>query len=185
MTGFLKNIDRSWTLFLDRDGVINRRIYGGYVQHPDAFEFLPGVLESLAFFSRIFGRILVVTNQQGIGKGIMTEKQLEAVHGKMLTEVNRAGGRIDAVFYCPDLASKPDNCRKPSPFLALEAQKRFPGIDFHKSIMVGDAVSDMAFGKQTGMFTVWVGEGSVPLGLADLAVPDLVSFSSLLKNKTL
>ncbi len=185
MMAFPDNIDKSWTLFLDRDGVINKRIYGGYVQHPDTFEFLPGVLESLAFFSRIFGRIIVVTNQQGIGKGIMDEIQLEAVHRKMLTDVEYAGGKIDAVFYCPDLASKPDNCRKPSPFLALEAQKQFPEIDFHKSIMVGDAESDMVFGRQAGMFTVLVGEGSVPQKVVDFNTRDMTSLRTFLTNKVL
>ncbi len=185
MTAFLKNIDKNWTLFLDRDGVINQRIVGGYVQHPDAFELLPGVPESLAFFSSVFGRIIVVTNQQGIGKGLMTEKQLETVHRKMLTKVAQAGGRIDAAFYCPDLASKPANCRKPSPFLALEARKQFPEIDFQKSIMVGDAKSDMDFGKQAGMFTVLVGKENVPGDLIDFKTADLASFAILLKNNTL
>ncbi len=152
-----EKIDRSWSLFLDRDGVINRRIVGGYVQTPEEFVFLPGVLKSLAFFGKAFGKIIVVTNQQGIGKGLMDEKQLEAVHQKMLREVKKAGGRIDAVFYCPDLTSKPENCRKPSPYLAREAQKMFPEIDFSRSVMAGDSESDMAFGKNAGMFTVYVG----------------------------
>jgi D-glycero-D-manno-heptose 1,7-bisphosphate phosphatase len=177
-------IDKNWTLFLDRDGVINRRIFGGYVTHPEEFVFLPGVPENLAVLSRVFGKIIVVTNQQGIGKGLMDEKQLEAVHQKMRKGVEKAGGRIDAVFFCPDLAEKPDNCRKPSPFLALEARKRFPEIDFHKSIMVGDAVSDMVFGKQTGMFTVWVGAEDAPPDVSDFKFTDLPSFALLFKNKT-
>jgi len=177
MTGFPKNIDKSWTLFLDRDGVINKRIYGGYVQHWEAFEFLPGVPESLAVFSGIFGKIIVVTNQQGIGKGIMNEDQLQSVHRKMFTEVEKAGGRIDAVFHCPDMASMPDNCRKPSPFLALKAQKQFPEIDFSKSIMVGDAESDMVFGKSAGMFTVLVGNESISPEFVDFKTYDLPSLA--------
>ncbi len=185
MAGFPKNIDKGWTLFLDRDGVINRRIYGGYVQQPDDFVFLPGVLESLKILRHLFGRIVVVTNQQGIGKGIMDEARLQAVHRKMLAEVKKAGGNIDAVYYCPDLADKPDNCRKPSPFLALKAQKQFPEIDFGKSIMVGDAPSDMAFGKSLGMFTVLVGEERAPMDMADFKTADLVSLTILLKNTIL
>ncbi len=185
MTAFLKNIDKNWTLFLDRDGVINQRIVGGYVQHPDAFELLPGVPESLAFFSSVFGRIIVVTNQQGIGRGLMSEQQLEAVHRKMFSEVEKAGGRIDAVFFCPDLETKVENCRKPSPFLALEARRQFPEIDFQKSIMVGDAKSDMDFGKQAGMFTVLVGKENVPGDLVDFKTDDLASLAVLLKNNML
>ena len=183
MTGFPKNIDKNWTLFLDRDGVINKRIYGGYVQHWETFEFLPGVPESLAFFSRIFGRIIVITNQQGIAKGIMNEEQLEAVHRKMFAEVEKAGGKIDAVFHCPDMAAKPGNCRKPSPFLALKAQKQFPEIDFRKSVMVGDAECDMAFGKNAGMFTVLVGNETVSPEIVDFKIRDLSSLAAYFKKQ--
>ncbi len=185
MTGFPKNIDKSWTLFLDRDGVINKRIFGGYVKHWEAFEFLPGVRESLAVFSRIFGRIIVITNQQGIAKGIMNETQLEAVHCKMFAEVEKAGGKIDAVFHCPDEASKPGNCRKPSAFMALKAKKMFPEIDFSKSIMVGDAESDMAFGKNAGMFTVLVGNETVSPEIVDFKTGDLSSLVTLLIREIL
>ncbi len=180
MTGFPKNINKSWTLFLDRDGVINKRIYGGYVQHWERFEFLPGVPESLAVFSRIFGRIIVVTNQQGIAKGIMNEKQLLSVHRKMFAEVEKAGGKIDAVFHCPDMASKPANCRKPSAFMALKAKERFPEIDFNKSIMVGDAESDMAFGKNVGMFTVFLGDEPASPEIVDYITLDLPALATLL-----
>ncbi|GMT46205.1 MAG: D-glycero-alpha-D-manno-heptose-1,7-bisphosphate 7-phosphatase [bacterium] len=185
MAAFPKNINKSWTLFLDRDGIINKRIYGGYVQHWEAFEFLPGVPESLAVFSRIFGRIIVITNQQGIGKGIMNEAQLEAVHRKMFVEVEKAGGKIDAVFHCPDVASKPGNCRKPSAFMALKAKKRFPEIDFNKSIMVGDAESDMVFGKNAGMFTILMGDEPVSPETVDYITRDLPSLATLLIRKTL
>lgn len=183
MACFPKNIDKSWTLFLDRDGIINKRIYGGYVQHWETFEFLSGVLESLAIFSRIFGRTVVVTNQQGIAKGIMNEDQMQSVHRKMLAEVEKAGGKIDAVFHCPDMASKPGNCRKPSAFMALKAKKRFPEIDFSKSIMVGDAESDMAFGKNAGMFTVLVGNETVSSEVVDFKTGDLSSLAAYFKKQ--
>ncbi len=182
MTPIPENINKSWSLFLDRDGVINRRIAGGYVRLPEEFIFLPRVPESLAVFGRIFGRIVIVTNQQGIGKGLMDEKQLEAVHQKMLKGLEKAGGRIDAVFYCPDLADKPDTCRKPSSFLAMEAKKQFPEIDFRKSIMVGDTETDMIFGRNAGMVTVLVGDGTVPQEMVDFKVRDLFSFALLIKK---
>jgi len=178
MTDFPKYIDKSWTLFLDRDGVINKRIPGGYVKQWEAFEFLPGVLESIAVFSRIFGRIIVITNQQGIAKGIMSEEQLLSVHRKMMADVEKAGGKIDAIFHCPDMTSKPGNCRKPSVFMALRAKNKFPEIDFSKSIMVGDTESDMAFGKNVGMFTVLVGTEMVSPEVVDFKTREMYSLAA-------
>ena len=159
----LKNyhIDKSWTLFLDRDGVINRRLPGDYVKSWEEFEFLPGVKESLAKLSGIFGRIIIVTNQQGIGKGLMTEEGLKEIHQKMITEVEAAGGRIDAVYHCPGLAKDNPPCRKPNPGMGLQAQQDFPEIVFNKSVMVGDSPSDMEFGTSLGMNCLYVGEEKI------------------------
>jgi D-glycero-D-manno-heptose 1,7-bisphosphate phosphatase len=137
-------IDRKWTLFLDRDGVINRRKVGGYICHPDEFDFLPGVLETMPVLAGLFSRIIVLTNQQGIGKGLMTERQLEAVHRFMRNRIKEAGGRIDGVYHCPHLASEACDCRKPKAGLFLQALRDFPGIDPHCCVMVGDASSDIA-----------------------------------------
>ena len=153
---FLKKIDNTWTLFLDRDGVINKRIFGGYISSPQEFEFLPGVLDSLIFFSSVFGRIIIITNQQGIGKGIMTEGELKVVHDYMIKEIRLAGGKIDGIYYCPDLAEKNDNCRKPSTKMAHKAASDFPEINLTKSIMVGDSQSDIEFGNNAGMKTIFV-----------------------------
>jgi D-glycero-D-manno-heptose 1,7-bisphosphate phosphatase len=152
----LPNFDQTWSLFLDRDGVLNRRLPGGYVRSPEEFEWLAGVREALACFAGVFGRILVVTNQQGIGKGLMNEADLAAVHESMLREAVASGGRIDGVYHCPDLASARPNCRKPAPALAQQAQRDFPAIDFSRSVMVGDSLSDMEFGQRLGMFNVLV-----------------------------
>src|SRR5690606_17999981 len=94
---------KGWTLFLDRDGVINERIPGAYVEHPAQFVFTDKCLEAMAIFKKIFKRIVVVTNQQGIGKGGMSERQLQKVHNAMRSAVERAGGRIDGIYFCPDL----------------------------------------------------------------------------------
>ena len=146
-------IDSNWTLFLDRDGVINERIPDAYINHWDDFRFSRGALESIAAFSGRFKYIIVVTNQQGIGKGIMTEHQLKRIHQKMLDNIQEANGRIDAIYHCGDLKSKAGNCRKPDPHMALNAQKDFPDIDFNRSIMVGDSISDLQFGRNLGMKT--------------------------------
>jgi histidinol-phosphate phosphatase family protein len=147
-------VDSSWTLFLDRDGVINKRIVGNYVKSIDEFEFEDGALETIAKFSKLFGRIIVVTNQQGIGKGIMTESNLFEIHRYMSEEIERHGGRIDAVYYAPALASEQSELRKPNTGMAYLAQKDFPEIDFQKSVMIGDSDSDILFGQALGMITV-------------------------------
>ena len=152
----LPHFDKSWTLFLDRDGVINHRIPGAYVRHWEEFEFLENVPKAIAEFSKIFGRIVVVTNQQGIGKGLMTADELVALHDKMYREVMNAGGRIDAVYFCPKLATENPICRKPEAGMAYQAQRNFPSINFKKSVMVGDSLSDMGFGSKVGMFNVLV-----------------------------
>ncbi|MFK5857326.1 MAG: HAD family hydrolase [Bacteroidota bacterium] len=175
-TNFLKNIDNTWTLFLDRDGVINKRIFGGYVTNPSEFEFLPAVLESIKFFSSVFNKIIIVTNQQGVGKGIMTEKELIELHKYMVGEISKAGGRTDAVYYCTQLATTPINCRKPGINMALVAQKNFNDIDFSKSIMVGDSQSDIEFGNNAGMKTVFVandGGDSIPTDLSNMIISNL------------
>ncbi len=147
---------KGFTLFLDRDGVINERLVGEYVLNWGEFRFMPGALEALRFFAGYFGRIIVVTNQQGIGKGLMTEADIQDIHAHMLSEILQAGGRVDAVYYCPDLKQKPDNCRKPSPAMALQAQRDFPDIAFSQSVMVGDSLSDIDFGFFLGMRTVLI-----------------------------
>lgn len=106
--------------------------------------------------ARHFNLVLVVTNQQGIGKGLMTEADLERVHQFMRKAVHSAGGRIDGIYFCPDLKSQVNNCRKPAPALAIQAQLDFPGIYFSKSVMVGDSASDMVFGEQLGMKTALI-----------------------------
>lgn len=151
-------VDTDWTLFLDRDGVINRRLPGDYVRKWEEFEFLEGVLPALRMLAGLFGRIVVVSNQQGIGKGLMTEKELKHIHSQMQREVEAAGGRIDAVYFCPGLARDRPPCRKPDTGMALQAREDFPEIDFARSVMAGDTASDMEFGSRLGAVNVLIGE---------------------------
>lgn len=148
---------QAWTLFLDRDGVVNKKLPDDYVKSWDEFEFLPGVLESLAVLRNYFSRIVVVSNQQGIGKGIMTEADLKVIHDQMLREVEQNGGLIDAVYFCPDLENSRSRNRKPETGMALQAQNDFPDIEFKNSVMVGDALSDMDFAGKLGMVAVYLG----------------------------
>jgi histidinol-phosphate phosphatase family protein len=149
-------IDNTWTLFLDRDGVINKRLHDDYVKNVSEFGFLPGVPDALKTFSEVFGKIIVVTNQQGIGKGIYTAQQLNEIHAHMVQQVHAAGGHIDAVFFAPNLASENSPLRKPGIGMALQAKAQFPEIDFSRSLMIGDSVSDLEFGRTAGMRTMFV-----------------------------
>lgn len=160
-------INKDWTLFLDRDGVINVRIIDGYVTKIDEFEFLPNVIESLKIFKEKFKRIIVVTNQQGVGKGIMKFEDVEEVHRYMIQKVADNEGKIDKVYFCPQLKSVPDNYRKPSPKMAYFAQNDFPDIDLSKSIMIGDMYSDVEFGINAGMKTIFIGDNELTISPDD------------------
>ncbi|MCK5846631.1 MAG: HAD family hydrolase [Bacteroidales bacterium] len=154
----LKNLTTkdNWSVFIDRDGVINRRIIGNYVKHIEDFHFLDGVLDTITNFQKYFKYIFIVTNQQGVGKGEMSTEDLKNIHDYMLQQIISAGGRVDAIYFCPALKDSGDKCRKPEIGMALSAQKDFPEVDFSKSIMIGDSISDMAFGKNAGMKTIFV-----------------------------
>ena len=156
-------INKDWTLFLDRDGVINVRIVDGYVTKIEEFEFLPNVIEALRIFKNKFKYIIVVTNQQGVGKGIMKFEDVEEVHRFMVQKVADNEGKIDKVYFCPQLKSVQDNYRKPSPKMAYFAQNDFSDIDLSKSIMVGDMNSDVEFGKNAGMKTVFIGNNELTI----------------------
>lgn len=148
--------DKSWTLFLDRDGVINERIPGDYVKDWDKFDFIPGSIKAIERFADIFGIIVVVTNQAGIGKGLMTEKQLKEVHRQFLKTIDLLDGRIDKIYHCPDKPDAKSPNRKPETGMALQAKADFPEIDFSKSVIVGDSNSDMDFGKRLGMTRIFI-----------------------------
>ena len=152
------------TLFLDRDGVINHRLPGAYVSKSEEFQFFQGVPQAIAQLTQQFDYIFIVTNQAGIGKGLMTEEDLGKIHENMLLEIEAAGGQIDAIYHCPERSGSNHECRKPNPGMALQAQHDFPDVDFETSIIVGDSWSDMEFGKRLGMGTVLISgkEGEEP-----------------------
>lgn len=145
-----------WTLFLDRDGTINKRLPGDYVRSWHQFDFLPGVLDALQVFTKYFKYIFIVTNQQGIGKELMTHEDLQRLHERMLDEFSMNYIFIDEIYYCPDLASYDSINRKPNPGMALRAHEEYGDVFFKKSLMVGDTESDMLFGKNLNMKTIWI-----------------------------
>ena len=155
--------DNTWTLFLDRDGVINEREEDGYITKVEDFSFVPGSIKALEKLSNIFGRIVIVTNQAGIGKGLMTEKQLQKIHQHMLKTIDLLDGRINKIYHCPDKPDVNSPNRKPATGMAMQAKADFPEIEFSRSVIVGDSGSDMAFGEQLGMVKVFIeGKGGDP-----------------------
>lgn len=174
------NINKTWSLFLDRDGVINKRLEGDYVKVLDEFEFIERVPEALKILSGLFGKIVIVTNQQGIGKGLYTENDLNIIHHYMTDEIEKHEGRIDKVYFSPHLASANHPARKPGIGMALEAKNDFPEIDFTRSVIVGDSLSDMKFGRTAGMKTVFISDEPVKSGDIDHHFTDLFSFANSL-----
>ncbi len=174
------NINKSWTLFLDRDGVINKKLDNDYVKHWIEFEFIEGVFEALKKVDSIFGKIVIVTNQQGIGKRLYRVEDLELIHKNMIYEITYLGGRIDKAYFSPHLSSENHPTRKPGIGMAIHAQKDFPEIDFSKSIIVGDSMSDMEFGRNAGMKTVFISEEKQKDDKIDFQFNSLIEFANKL-----
>lgn len=147
--------DKNWTLFLDRDGVINHQIANGYVNTWQDFKFYEGTQEALQLFAATFKYIIVITNQRGVGRGITKMEDLYFIHEKMTNEINTAGGRIDGIYFCTDVEKDSTN-RKPNTGMGLQARRDFPAIDFNKSVMVGNNFSDMEFGRNIGAKTIFL-----------------------------
>ena len=144
------------TLFLDRDGVINMKLDGRYVRNFEEFKFIPGAELAIANLSKIFKRILVVTNQQGIAKEIMSTDDLNFLHKNMLQQLKITGGVIKKIYYCPHLAAKNCKCRKPDTGMIEQAIIDFPDLENENSYLVGDSDSDITAGNKMGLITVKV-----------------------------
>lgn len=144
----LKEINNNWTLFIDRDGVVNEEKQDDYIHRWEEFVFYPGVKEAFRVFNRVFGKIIMVTNQRGIAKGLTRIENLETIHRNMLAEIETAGGRIDRIYFCPDMESEN---RKPNPGMGKQALRDFPEIERAKSVMIGNTLSDMEFGRNVGI----------------------------------
>lgn len=175
-----KAIDKSWTLFLDRDGVINKEILNEYVLHTSQFFFYDDSLRALEILNKHFGTIVIVTNQKGVGRGIMTLDDLDEIHNNMMKEVIITGGRIDKIYFATDLDND-SPYRKPQHGMALHAKEDFPQIDFSRSIMAGNKLSDMQFGRNAGMATAFIAstnpETEFPTPLIDARFNSLYEFA--------
>ena len=144
------------TLFLDRDGVINKKLEQRYVTNFEEFVFVKNSDVAIRKLHKIFKRILVVTNQQGIGKGIMTEDDLNLLHLQMQRELSVDFDLIDKIYFCPCLEGDDCNCRKPKIGMLENAKLDFPEIKIEDSFLVGDSDSDILAGKKFGLTTIKV-----------------------------
>lgn len=181
-------------ILIDRDGVINKDP-GGWTEHdyvtsPKDFQFLPGSLEALRILKKEGFKVIVISNQAGVGKGYFTKQNLDELNKFMLSEVKKNGGMIDDVFYCTH--SKEDNCgcRKPKTGMFEMAVKRHD-IDLRGTYFVGDSYVDMGAGKKLGMRTVFVLSGKYTLAEArkwpdkpDYVFDNLLGVVTWLVNKT-
>ncbi len=178
-------VDKGWSLFLDRDGVINEEIVGSYITTWDEFQFHEGALPALKALNEMFGTIVVVSNQRGVGRGIMTKEALIDIHHKMTDAVKRSGGRIDKI-YTATAVSDSDHNRKPNTGMGLQAKEDFSRIDFKRSVMVGNSISDMEFGKRLGMHTVFLTTKHEPYELPhdfiDEQYPSLLEWQKSLEH---
>ena len=151
-------IDHTWTILVDRDGVINRRVPGDYVRSAAEFEPLPGAIDALATLSRAVNRVIVVTNQAGIGKSLMSAGDLDAIHVSLCEAVAQRGGSISAVLACPHLATDGCCCRKPSVGLATQAMTMFPEIRPNRILVMGDSLTDIEFASRIGAASILIGD---------------------------
>lgn len=167
-------------VFLDRDGVLNRKAPPTqYITRPEDLELLPGVEAAVAALNRSGRRVIVVTNQRGIALGLYSQQELARIHEKLQTQLAAHGGHLDAIYVCPHEAGQ-CNCRKPLTGLFEQAFLDFPEATPGRSVMVGDSAQDIEAGIRVGMATVLItGEGSKSeeetrtRSLAQLTVPSL------------
>lgn len=152
-------------IFLDRDGVINEN-RPDHVKSWQEFVFLPGVFEPLQLLAKSPFLIALVSNQSVINRGIVPRSVVEDIHARMLEAIQRHGGRLDSILYCPHRPDENCACRKPKPGLLLEIASRFD-VDLTRSYLIGDALSDiqaaLAVGCQPLLVLTGRGRSQQPL----------------------
>jgi len=173
-------------VFLDRDGVINRKAptEDEYVTRWEEMEILPGVAEAIALLQRSGFQVYILTNQRSVAKGLLTIRELEALHEQLCSWLAQRGAGIDGVYYCPHDLAPPCDCRKPKPGMILRAAREH-NVELRTSWMVGDSISDMEAGRQAGCQTVYVSSNGKPAGNAvDLVAPSLLTAAHRIRERT-
>jgi D-glycero-D-manno-heptose 1,7-bisphosphate phosphatase len=148
------------TVFLDRDGTINRKpAEGDYVESVAGFELLPGAGAGIRALNEHGARVIVVTNQRGIALGRMSARAVDEIHAHMRDELAVHGACVDAVYVCPHERAV-CGCRKPGVGLFLRAARDFPALRLQDSAMIGDSITDMQAAARLGLTRVLVGAGT-------------------------
>lgn len=149
-------VKQSPAVFLDRDGTINEEIL--YLHEPEKFKLLPNVLEGIRKFQDMGFRIVILTNQPGIGMGYFSKEQFYAVNREMLRQFSKAGILVDKIYFCPHSKSEQCECRKPGLALVKRAEEEL-NLDLSRSVFIGDKTSDIETGKRAGAHTLLVKSG--------------------------
>jgi len=146
-------------IVLDRDGVINKDS-DQFIKSPEEWEAIPGSLEAIAKLNQAGWRVVVASNQSGVGRGLFGMDMLNAINGRMIEALAQAGGRLDAIFFCPHAADSTCDCRKPKPGLLEQIQARF-SVNLTGVPMVGDSLRDLQAGIAVGCepYLVLTGKG--------------------------
>jgi D-glycero-D-manno-heptose 1,7-bisphosphate phosphatase len=144
------------TVFLDRDGVINRKApEGEYIARWGDFHFLPGAEEAIAALNGSGRRVIVATNQRGVALGRYTSGDVDALHGELQRQLGAHGARIDAIYICAHDKDECD-CRKPKTGLFEQAFRDFPEASAATSVMIGDSLSDIEAARRLGMRSIFI-----------------------------
>jgi D-glycero-D-manno-heptose 1,7-bisphosphate phosphatase len=149
-------ISENKAIFFDRDGIINYRIVGGYVESKHQFKFIPDFFDLFYLIKKIGYLAIIISNQQGVGKGILSLQDLEQIHSYMQKRlINLFGFGFDDIFYCTDLTGSGSFRRKPNHGMLLEAIEKW-NIDPKSSYMIGDSLTDVIAGKKAGTKTILI-----------------------------
>ena len=148
-------------IVLDRDGVINLDS-DQFIKSPDEWKPIPGSLEAIARLNESGWRVVVASNQSGVGRGLFDMDTLNAINEKMTKAIAQAGGRLDAIFFCPHPADSTCDCRKPKPGMFLQIAERF-NVDMKCVPVVGDSLRDLQAGVRLGCapYLVLTGKGAL------------------------
>ncbi|MFB3897527.1 MAG: D-glycero-alpha-D-manno-heptose-1,7-bisphosphate 7-phosphatase [bacterium] len=168
-------------VFLDRDGVINQRLIGDYVKTWAEFRFIPYAKRAIRKLTEAGYQIHIVSNQQGVGKGLMSKPDLDLVTNRMLAEIKKSGGKITSTAYCIHTESDKCSCRKPKPGLLLGTAKKYK---FKPSAcwMVGDGERDIIAGTAAGCKTILIGNIRLASSKPDYRVSTLLAAANLILN---
>lgn len=157
-------------VILDRDGVINFDS-AQFIKNPAEWKAIPGSLEAIARLNQAGYRVVVATNQSGVGRGLFDMDTLTAIHEKMHKELAEVGARVDAIFYCPHTADSRCDCRKPKPGMFQQIASRF-NVDLTGVPTVGDSLRDLQAGTSAGCKPYLVLTGKGEKTHADGNLPD-------------